>query len=76
MQIRPRLRTAGVSGAGVTFEEVEEVWAYCTARQLAKSTSRASSSSRSGSRGKNDRRPIAILIEPAGMELVVQRRTS
>ena len=36
MQIRPRLRGRWGPGAGVTVEEVEEVWNYCTAADFRK----------------------------------------
>src|SRR2546426_2377716 len=36
MQIRPRLRGRWGSGAGVSVEEVEEVWTYCAAADFRK----------------------------------------
>ena len=36
MQFRPRLRGRWGPGTGVTVEEVEEVWSYCTAADFRK----------------------------------------
>jgi len=36
MQIRPRLRGRWRSDSGVTVEEVEEVWSFCSAAELRK----------------------------------------
>lgn len=36
MQIRPRLRGRWGEGAGITVEDVEEIWTYCSAADFRK----------------------------------------
>ncbi|MBI2835926.1 MAG: hypothetical protein HYX76_16025 [Acidobacteria bacterium] len=73
-QIRPRLRGRWGATTGVAVEEVEEVWAYCTAAEF--NTHRpglvrlAEQVARDG-----DQDAIAILVD-SGMELVVREETS
>jgi hypothetical protein len=69
VQVRPRLRGRWGSGAGVTIEKVEEVWAYCSAAEFRKH--------RRGLVGLAeqvwalaDQEAIAILVD-SGMEIVV-----
>jgi hypothetical protein len=69
MQVRPRLRGRWGSGTGVTVEEVEEIWSYCSATEF-----------RRHRRGLvvlaeklwvlGDQEAIAILVD-SGMEIVV-----
>jgi hypothetical protein len=74
MQIRPRLRGRWGARAGVTVEEVEEVWTYCTAADFRKHkpdlVRLAEWIAREG-----DQQAIAILVD-SGMELVVSKETS
>ena len=59
--MRPRLRGRWGAGAGVTVEDVEEVWTLVRlAEWIAK---------------QGDQEAIAILID-SGMELVARRETS
>ncbi len=60
-QMRPRLRGRWGAGAGVTVEDVEEVWTLVRlAEWIAK---------------QGDQEAVAILID-SGMELVARRETS
>lgn len=73
MQMRPRLRGRWGSAGGVTVEEVEEVWTYCTTADfhrykpglvhLAEWVAREA-----------DQEAVAILVD-SGMELVVGKET-
>lgn len=74
MQIRPRLRGRWGASAGVTVEEVEEVWTYCTAADLRKhKPGLIHVAERVVSDG--DQEAVAILVK-SGMELVVGKETS
>lgn len=72
--MRPRLRGRWGSGSGVTVEEVEEIWTYCSSSdfrnhkpglvQLAEWVATSA-----------DQEAIAILVD-GGLELVVGKETS
>jgi len=74
LQIRPRLRGRWGSGVGVTVEEVEEVWAYCTATDFRKHR-RPLVSLAEWVVTRADQEAVAILVDH-GMELVVKKETS
>ena len=74
MQMRPRLRGRWGSDSGVTVEEVEEIWTYCSAADFHKQ--------KPGLVGlaelvaeKAEQEAIAILVD-SGMEIVVGREQS
>ncbi len=69
MQIRPRLHGRWSSGSGVTVEEVEEVWAFCSGAELKKHRqSLVHLAERVCALADQD--AIAILVD-SGMEIVV-----
>jgi hypothetical protein len=74
MQMRSRLRGRWGSGVGVTVEEVDEVWAYCTAADLRRRKRElvrlAEQVAEDG-----DQEAVAIMVD-GGMELVVRKETS
>jgi len=70
MQIRPRLRGRWGAGPGVTVEEVDEVWVYCTAVEFRKHKA-ALVQLAEWVAGKADQEAIAILVD-GGMEIVVE----
>ena len=74
MQMRARLRGRWGSGIGVTVEEVEEVWAYCTAADVRKhKPDLVRLAERVAHDG--DQEAVAILVD-IGMDLVVRKETS
>ena len=74
MQMRPRLRGRWGSGAGVTVEEVEEMWTYCTAVDLRKHKSGLVHLAEWVAT-EADQEAVAILVD-GGMELVVGKEPS
>jgi hypothetical protein len=74
MQIRPRLRGRWDAGAGVTVEEVEEVWAYCTLADFRRyKPDLVRLAEWVAKEGEQD--AVAVLVD-SGMELVVRKETS
>jgi hypothetical protein len=74
MQMRGRLRGRWGSGIGVTVEEIEEVWAYCTAADFRKhKADLVRLAERVAHEGEQE--AVAILVD-GGMELVVRKETS
>lgn len=74
MQIRPRLRGRWGAGAGVTIEQVEEVWTYCTAADFRKHKPGLVHLAEWVAM-EGDQEAIAVLVD-GGMELVVGKETS
>ncbi len=74
MQMRPRLRGRWGAGAGVTVEEVEDVWTCCTAADLRKHKPGLVRLAEWVAK-KGDQEAVAILVD-CGMELVVGKETS
>lgn len=74
MQMRPRLRGRWGSGAGVTVEEVDEVWTYCTASDFRKHKPGLVRLAEWVAK-EGDQEAIAILVD-GGMALVVGKETS
>ena len=74
MQIRPRLRGRWGEGAGVTVEDVEEIWTYCTAADFRKHKPGLIHLAERVVREGNQE-AVAILVD-SGMEIVVEKETS
>lgn len=74
MQVRPRLRGRWGAGPGVTVEEVEEVWTYCTAADFRKHRPGLVELAEWVAT-EGDQEAVAILVD-SGMELVVGKETS
>ena len=73
MQMRARLRGRWGSDVGVTVEEVEEVWVYCTAADFHKHRPRLIRLAEQVA-DEGDQEAVAILVDD-GMELVVRKET-
>ena len=74
LQVRPRLRGRWRAGTGVTVEEVEEVWTYCTAADFRRyKPGLVRLAERIAAKGDQD--AVAILVD-SGMELVVRKEIS
>ena len=69
MQIRPRLRGRWSSASGVTVEEVDEVWAFCSSAEFKKQRRDLVRLAEKVAR-LADQDAIAILVD-SGMEIVV-----
>jgi hypothetical protein len=74
MQMRPRLRGRWGGGPGMTVEEVEEVWAYCTAGDLRRHKAGLVQLAEWVA-AKADQEAVAILVD-SGMELVTLEERS
>ncbi len=74
MQMRPRLRDRWVSGSGVTVEEVEEIWTYCSSADFRKHKPGLVQLAE-WVVASADQEAIAILVD-GGLELVVGKETS
>jgi hypothetical protein len=72
--MRPRLRGRWGSGAGVTVEEVEEIWTYCTVADFREQKSGLVHLAEWVAAEANQE-AVAILVD-SGMELVVGKETS
>jgi hypothetical protein len=73
MQMRARLRGRWGLGVGVTVEEVEEVWVYCTAADFRKYKPHLIRLAEDVA-AEGDQEAVAILVDD-GMELVVRKET-
>lgn len=74
MQIRTRLRGRWGAGVGVTVEEIEEVWAYCTAADFRKHKPGLVRLAEWVAK-EGDQEAVGVLVD-SGMELVVRKETS
>jgi hypothetical protein len=74
MQMRPRLRGRWGSAAGVTVEEVAEVWTYCTAADFRKHKPGLVHLAEWVAT-EADQEAVAILVD-GGMQLVVGKEMS
>jgi hypothetical protein len=70
MQMRPRLRGYWESGRSITVEEIEEIWAYCTAAEAKRHEPRLVRLAEWICETA-DQDAVAILID-AGMQIVVK----
>lgn len=73
-QLRSRLRGRWSSEKGVTVEQVDEIWAYCTTGALRKHRSDLVALAEWVAI-EGDQEAVAILID-TGIELVVRKETS
>jgi hypothetical protein len=74
LQMRPRLRGRWGSGAGVTVEEVDEIWVYCTVADFREQKPGLVHLAEWVAAEANQE-AVAILVD-SGMELVVGKETS
>lgn len=73
LQVRPRLRGRWGTGSGVTVEEVEEIWVFCSTTEFRKHKWGLVRLAEWVWR-KADQEAVAILVD-GGMELVVGRQS-
>ena len=71
--MRPRLRGRWGTGSGVTVEEVEEIWVFCSAAELRKHKPGLIHLAE-WVWEKADQQAVAVLVD-GGMELVVGRES-
>lgn len=74
LQMRARLRGRWGARAGVTVEEVDEVWAYCTAADFRRHKPGLVRVAEQVAK-EGDQEAVAILVD-GGMELVVGKEVS
>jgi hypothetical protein len=73
LQLRPRLRGRWGTGSGVTVEQVEEIWVFCSVAEFRKHKPGLIRLAE-WVWAKADQQAVAILVD-GGMELVVGRQS-